>query len=100
MTTIALDSEGNPPKFYSGDRVYVLPLKMEATVIRQVLHYDLGETFWGNLELVYDDGVKGVSNCWQVKKIPPCTCHPDDNPPVPCQKQYALSECRRKANES
>ncbi len=29
-----------------------------------------------------------------------CTCHPDDNPPVPCAKQYALSECRRKANES
>jgi hypothetical protein len=23
-----------------------------------------------------------------------CTCHPDDNPPVPCAKQYALSECR------
>jgi len=24
----------------------------------------------------------------------PCTCHPDDNPPVPCAQQYALSECR------
>jgi hypothetical protein len=23
-----------------------------------------------------------------------CTCHPDDNPPVPCARQYALSECR------
>lgn len=23
----------------------------------------------------------------------PCTCHPDDNPPVPCAKKYALSEC-------
>jgi hypothetical protein len=23
-----------------------------------------------------------------------CTCHPDDNPPVPCAQQYALSECR------
>lgn len=23
-----------------------------------------------------------------------CTCHPDDNPPVPCPKKYALSECR------
>ncbi len=23
----------------------------------------------------------------------PCTCHPDDNPPVPCVQQYALSEC-------
>jgi hypothetical protein len=24
----------------------------------------------------------------------PCTCHPDDNPPVPCAQKYALSECR------
>jgi hypothetical protein len=24
----------------------------------------------------------------------PCTCHPDDNPPVPCTQQYALNECR------
>lgn len=24
---------------------------------------------------------------------PPCTCHPDDNPPVPCAKRYALSDC-------
>jgi hypothetical protein len=23
-----------------------------------------------------------------------CTCHPSDNPPVPCAKKYALSECR------
>lgn len=23
----------------------------------------------------------------------PCTCHPDDNPPVPCARRYALAEC-------
>lgn len=23
-----------------------------------------------------------------------CTCHPDDSPPQPCAKQYALRECR------
>ena len=22
-----------------------------------------------------------------------CTCHPDDNPPVPCARQYAYHEC-------
>ncbi len=27
----------------------------------------------------------------------PCTCHPDDNPPVPCPRMYALHECRRAA---
>ena len=24
----------------------------------------------------------------------PCTCHPDDNPPVPCPQKFALTECR------
>ena len=23
-----------------------------------------------------------------------CTCHPDDSPPVPCARKYALTECR------
>ena len=27
----------------------------------------------------------------------PCTCHPEDNPPVPCQRKYALAECRAAA---
>ncbi len=26
-----------------------------------------------------------------------CTCHPDDNPPVPCQRQFALTDCRQAA---
>lgn len=29
----------------------------------------------------------------------PCTCHPDDNPPVPCPQRYALSECRKAAQQ-
>jgi hypothetical protein len=28
----------------------------------------------------------------------PCTCHPDDNPPRPCPRKYALTECRRAAD--
>jgi hypothetical protein len=27
----------------------------------------------------------------------PCTCHPDDNPPKPCPRKYALDECRKAA---
>ena len=23
-----------------------------------------------------------------------CTCHPDDNPPRPCPRKYALTHCR------
>ena len=64
-----LDSENNPPEFVKGDRVLVLPNKLKATVIRQILHYDLDEYFWGNLELLYDDGVTGTSNSWQVERI-------------------------------
>lgn len=63
------DSEGRAPTFIEGERVYVLPLKMEATVIRQVLTYDYPDSFWGNVELMYDDGVKGTSNSWQLKKL-------------------------------
>ena len=64
-----LDSEGKPAKFLNGDRVFVLPNKMEATVVRQMLHYDMNESFWGNLELLYDDGIKGTCHSWQVKRI-------------------------------
>lgn len=28
---------------------------------------------------------------------PPCTCHPDDNPPRPCPRKYAYSECVKAA---
>lgn len=64
-----VDSEGNHAEFLPGDRVFVIPAKMEATVIRQTLHYDCGESFWGNLELMFDDGIKGSCHCWQVKKL-------------------------------
>lgn len=57
------------PPFKQGDRVYVAPLKVEATVVRQQRCYDGPDTFWGNVELLYDDGVKGVSNSWQLKKL-------------------------------
>ena len=57
------------PKYKKGDRVYVLPNKQEATVIRQIKHYDGPEVFYGNVELQYDDGTKGISNGWQVKLV-------------------------------
>jgi hypothetical protein len=63
------DSNGNGPLWQPGDRVWVAPLKMEATVIQQRLSYDGEESFWGNVELKYDDGVKGVSNNWQIMRI-------------------------------
>ena len=47
----------------------------------------------------YKDAADGTK-AWPVpqaepKREPrPCTCHPDDNPPVPCAQKYALNECR------
>jgi hypothetical protein len=91
-----LDSAGKGPAFLPGDRVYVGPIKMEATVIRQVLHHDGPESFWGNLELLYDDGVKGESHCWQVKKIE--KLHPWDQYEQdrhPWEKNYEAKQCKR-----
>lgn len=30
----------------------------------------------------------GYRKAWRA-----CTCHPDDNPPVPCARRYALADC-------
>ena len=64
-----VDDQGNGPMWRPGERVWVAPLKMEATVIQQQLSYDGDERFWGNVELQYDDGVKGISNNWQIMKV-------------------------------
>lgn len=28
-----------------------------------------------------------------------CTCHPDDNPPTPCEQRYAFRDCADAAEE-
>ena len=35
-----------------------------------------------------------------LRRDRPCTCHPDDNPPRPCPKKYALQECRQNTQPS
>ncbi len=57
------------PEFKPGERVYVHPNKMEATVLYQMKHYDGPDEFYGNVVLIYDDGIKGTSNSWQLKKL-------------------------------
>lgn len=64
-----LDSNGKPAAFNPGDRVYVQPMRQEATVVEQLLHYDYPESFWGNLVLQYDDGIKGTSHSWQCSLV-------------------------------
>jgi hypothetical protein len=64
-----LDSHGSPAKFKAGDLVFVHPLNITARVIRQQRCYDYPDWFWGNVELMYDDGVTGISNSWQIENI-------------------------------
>ena len=64
-----LDSEGNPSPYPPGTRVVFLPDKREGSVIKQTLHYDCGEEFWGNLLVQMDDGMKLHCNCWQTRKL-------------------------------
>ena len=64
-----LDSNGKGPSFHPGQRVYVASLKMQATVIEQLLSYDYPESFWGNVRVRYDDGIEGVSNSWQLMVV-------------------------------
>lgn len=47
------------------------------------------------LKNAYDLIVAESEKIWKFTGPPlGCTCHPDDNPPRPCPKKFALSECR------
>lgn len=35
--------------------------------------------------------------CAAAPDIRSCTCHPDDNPPLPCPRKFSLTECRQAA---
>jgi hypothetical protein len=67
--TCSIDSDGQTAKFTPGTRVLVLPNQMEATVIKQWLNYDGPESFWGNVLVEYDDGIRGTCNNWQLERI-------------------------------
>lgn len=69
MTKNITDSAGKYPSWYPGDRVYVAPLRMCATVVKQNLSWDYPESFWGNVEVQYDDGIIGTSHSWQLVKV-------------------------------
>lgn len=60
-----IDEDGKGPSFIKGDKVMVIPNGMEAIVEVQYLI----EGQWGNVLVRYMDGVKGISNPWQLKKI-------------------------------
>ena len=68
------DNDGNMPTWHAGERVIVPCVKDAnniATVVKQQLCYDMGDCFWGNVFLRYDDGASGYSNSWQCIPIHP-----------------------------
>jgi len=67
--TCKIDSEGQTAKYTPGTRVLVLPNQMQATVIKQHLNYDGPESFWGNVLVEYDDGIRGTCNSWQLQYL-------------------------------
>jgi len=67
-----VDSDGRCPNMPQGTRVVFMPDRDDTkmgTIERQLLHYDGGETFWGNVLVRMDDGRYIEANCWQCKKI-------------------------------
>lgn len=64
-----LDGHGKPATFQPGDRVFVGAIQLPATVIRQQMCWDGPDCFWGNVELLYDDDIKGTANSWQLQKL-------------------------------
>lgn len=65
-----VDSEGRLPDMPAGTRVAVGPLGgKEGTVRIQKLHYDCGESFFGNVVVDMDDGASVEAHCWQCMKV-------------------------------
>ena len=40
------------------------------------------------------DEVRRLDRGGELRRERPCTCHPADNPPVPCAQRYALQDCK------
>lgn len=67
-----LDDEGNPAPLKPGDRVAILQVPwrgLKGRIVKQYLHHDCGERFWGNIIVELDDGRSFHMNGWQVEKI-------------------------------
>lgn len=62
-----MGSDGRHAPFKAGDKVVFGPTGQMMTVVKQILHHDCGETFWGNLVVIDEAGEKAVVNCWQCR---------------------------------
>jgi hypothetical protein len=57
------------PEFKAGEKVYSMQAQAMVEVVRQILHYDCGEEFYGNVVVLYE-GNEHTVNCWTLRKQP------------------------------
>lgn len=64
---------------------------------RKVNNNEPWTSLWRNTVCYFD---WRIIRYWQstMPRKPPCTCHPDDRPPV-CPRLYAASVCKRAAEQ-
>lgn len=69
-----IDHDGKGPMFRPGDIVKVLPYALaKATVVKQMLSYDYPDVFWGNVEVIMNEGPFAghtiICNNWQLEPL-------------------------------
>lgn len=55
---------------------------------------------WSEYRDGYNTACNAIGQRIRALPEPParsCTCHPDDKPPIPCPRKYALADCRAAA---
>lgn len=65
-STILMDDEGKEAKFKNGDKVYFIPTKEYCTIVKQILSYDWGNSFWGDVIIKFENGETIECNNWQI----------------------------------
>jgi hypothetical protein len=72
--------------------------KADTTISEERLRMLIESSTWSEAYAVGEEIRNALSRRSQgndaAGDVRPCTCHPNDNPPVPCPRKYALSECR------
>ena len=60
-------------------------------------HMGMDEDDWNKPTFDQSRKAESALRAWLAREERSCTCHPDDNPPNPCAKQYSLTQCREMA---
>jgi hypothetical protein len=59
----------NEPEYKSGDKIWIGPSRLKATVVQQIYSYIEDDGYWGDVIVRYENGITGVEKCWQIMRI-------------------------------